>query len=244
MPHGAPDWSNIVKQQQVHRLDDMAELAARLHSIHIWDRRGDVIFLESFENGLARWNTRISGAGASIEITTERCDSYGFSVKMIAGSDEDRLAAIYHAHPIPEIYSFGWEFCFTHHDWLEYIELEGRQYLLGEAYYYCLRWNPGGKSLQYRDETWAWRDIITNIELSPDDRLFHHMKLACNFKEYRYERAILDNYTVNLVDKYPFHFIYPYQPAVGLWIRLYSKSGYNAKSYVDSIIFTINEPVG
>jgi len=242
MPHGAPDWSNVVKQQQIHRLDDMAELAARLHSIHIWDRRGDVIFLESFENGLARWETRISGAGASIEITTERCDSYGFSLKMIAGSDEDRMAASYHAHPIPDISSFGWEYCFTHHKWLEYMVLEGIQYLLGEAYIYGLRWNPGRKTLQYYDQHMIWRDILTDLELSSDDRLFHHMKLVVNFEEALYERAILDNHTVSLIDKFPTHVTGPWQPAAALWIRLYSEPGYNAQSYIDSIIYTVNEP--
>jgi len=242
MVHGAPDWSNVVKPQQVHRLDDMAELAARLGSIHIWDRRGDCIFIESFEYGLRRWDTQISGTGAYIEITTERFDSKGFSVKMLAGSDEDRLAALYHVHPIPDISTFGWEICFTHHKWIENVELEGIQYLLGEAYIYGLRWNPEKKSLQYYNPSMIWEDVISDIEISADEKLFHHMKLVANFKEFQYKRGILDSYTVSLGGKQPYHAVGPWQPAAGIWIRIHSKNGYNAKSYIDSIILTINEP--
>jgi len=243
MPHGAPDWSNVVKYYQVHRLDDMAELAARLNTLHLWDRRGDVLFLEDFKNGLMRWGMKTSGTGASVEITTERYDSEGFSVKLIAGCDQDRLANISHYHPVPHFSTFGWEFCFTHHIDIEYIQLHGQHFLLGKAYVYDIRFNAPGKTLQYRDENEVWHDVLNGLELSTDDRLFHHLKLVVNFNKNQYERVIIDNNTVSLKDKYPPHYVDDYFPGVGIVIVVYSKPGFNAKSYIDSIIFTMNEPV-
>jgi len=46
MPFGAPDFSNVQKISTLHRLDDMAELAVRLGSPYIWDRQGDVIYID------------------------------------------------------------------------------------------------------------------------------------------------------------------------------------------------------
>ena len=50
MPFGAPDFSNIRKEALVHRLDDLAEAAVRTHVLYTFDRQGDIIYFNDFEN--------------------------------------------------------------------------------------------------------------------------------------------------------------------------------------------------
>ena len=56
MAHGAPDWFGTTPQGMVHRVADLAELAARLGSPDVFDRRGNVLFMDSFENGQNNWS--------------------------------------------------------------------------------------------------------------------------------------------------------------------------------------------
>jgi len=53
--HGTPDWGVTAGARTVYQMTDLGELAVRLGSIVTHDRRGDVIFLEDFEEGMGRW---------------------------------------------------------------------------------------------------------------------------------------------------------------------------------------------
>ena len=61
MPRGQPDFGMYAAESVVAGLSDMAELAVRLGSISIFDRRGKVIDFDDFEGVLLKW--RAVGAG-------------------------------------------------------------------------------------------------------------------------------------------------------------------------------------
>jgi len=65
MAHGTPDWGVTASKKTIYSLHDMGELAVRLGSIVSFDRRGDVIFSDSFQNGLGK--VYASGVGAGFE---------------------------------------------------------------------------------------------------------------------------------------------------------------------------------
>ncbi|GAH91125.1 unnamed protein product, partial [marine sediment metagenome] len=55
MPHGGPDWGTVGPVSMVHTLEDAGELAARLGSIDIFDRRGNIIWVDSFGDACIKW---------------------------------------------------------------------------------------------------------------------------------------------------------------------------------------------
>lgn len=55
MPRGQPDFGAQTQGDIVSLLDDVAELAARLNSIVIFDRRGKVGYLDDFEAPVWKW---------------------------------------------------------------------------------------------------------------------------------------------------------------------------------------------
>lgn len=61
MPRGMPDWGEYSPQEVVSKLLDNAELAARLGSPVLFDRRGTVIFMDDFNCGVNHWNTVTEG---------------------------------------------------------------------------------------------------------------------------------------------------------------------------------------
>lgn len=61
MPRGMPDWGEYSPQEVVSKLLDNAELAARLGSPVLFDRRGTVIFMDDFNCGVNHWDTVTKG---------------------------------------------------------------------------------------------------------------------------------------------------------------------------------------
>ena len=63
MARSGPDWGLRGGKATVFPLTDMAELAARLRSIDVYDRAGDVIALDDFQSGIDQWEHSGSGSG-------------------------------------------------------------------------------------------------------------------------------------------------------------------------------------
>ena len=72
MVHTLPDYTTKYKTAIVFGNLDHAELAARLGSIDIYDRRGAVIDLDNFEAPYMRWIGETLGGGGNVTLTTEK----------------------------------------------------------------------------------------------------------------------------------------------------------------------------
>jgi len=71
MPRGYPDWGRIRKEVGIAAIGDLGELAVRLGASVVWDRRGDVVLVDSFDLGLAPWDISNLTLTASHELSCE-----------------------------------------------------------------------------------------------------------------------------------------------------------------------------
>lgn len=55
MAHGLPDSSNVKSTIATYNLQDLAEHAARLGSPVLWDRRGQLVWMDDFRHGIGAW---------------------------------------------------------------------------------------------------------------------------------------------------------------------------------------------
>ncbi len=55
MPRGQPDFGMYAVKEVSASISDMGEVAARLGSINIYDKRGDVVEFDSFEDPVLKW---------------------------------------------------------------------------------------------------------------------------------------------------------------------------------------------
>jgi len=241
MPHGAPDWSNVVKYYQVHRLDDMAELACRLESIVRYDRRGDVIFCDSFDYGLSGWWVEIDGSGAEVSLETKYSRSKGISAKLTAGSDSDRYARITRLFPYIFSETFGAEVSFTYHEFTDYIQLHlgiTRDFIISK---FVVRYSIQDLTIKIRIPG-GWKTIAEDYEIEISPYFFHSMKVVGNAQAGEYERLLFDGDvfslkgisadvgTTTLLDR------------IEMAIENKAVTGYNPIIYIDDIIITQNEP--
>jgi len=110
MAHGRPDDSNIKSVIPVYVMQDLAELAARLGSTVVLDRRGSVIFMEDFGKGLGGWIRASSASSPNPTITNARSWFGGASalINPVIGDDEYATLSKYFFYREQGILALEW----------------------------------------------------------------------------------------------------------------------------------------
>ena len=242
MGHGYPPWSGISKNTVFSLPIDMAELAARLGSIVTFDRRGDVIWLDSFQDGLVHVDPSGHDAPVATVLSSVRARTGAYSAKMVAGPGAENWGEIYTAVAYPAASNFGYEVSFTAHSDINYVQIFLGVVLDDVAYEGWIRYYPLTEVLQYRQSDGTYIEFGTGIDLSEDDHLFHTAKLVVDGSNYRYLRFLLDShpYDLSAHDLYTQELVA--QPAIVTYIRVVPIAGGSPTVYADDLIITQNEP--
>jgi len=242
MPRGAPDYSNVTAVGPFHRLDDMAELAARLGSPATFDRRGRIIFIDSFEHGMASWEVGGSGTGTAVVVSPTHKRSKAFSVKMTNGSTANWSAQIARAFPYPDLNKYGLEFSVMFANAPKYLiatlsKRDGTQEHQFQIMYMgdedeLVVTIPGGSSVA----------VIEDLDLSTGYGLFHTFKLVADFENNEYVRVSVNDQVVDLSDYEPYTFAHVSSPHVNVVFTFYGHDAENIDCYIDDVILTQAEP--
>lgn len=242
MPHGRPDYNATAGYKTTYRWSDLDELAARLGSPVTYDRRGDVLFIESFEkgDGMITWAT--AGAGSTAGLSLQRARTGQFSACLYTPAVVNPYARLTRRGTYPVASALGVEISFTHDFDFDNLELEVQ--VLDGAYLNdpFIRYSQTLQALQYRDAALNWVTIAGPLMLNANDMMFHTLKLVLDLTTNTYVRVLLNNLSYSLAG-------IPYRrlaAAVAAEARIiftaYGAGANWARSYVDDIIFTQNEP--
>jgi hypothetical protein len=112
MAHGAPDYSNVIVGDNVYRIDDMGELAARLGSQLVYDRRGNFIWGGDFRFGLDEFNVGTLGTGAAVALSNLYPFMAPFSIELTPGNSSNDYAYIDKRIALPKADTIGFS-CLT-----------------------------------------------------------------------------------------------------------------------------------
>lgn len=242
MPHGLPDWGLEGPKSTTFGLDDLGEQAVRLGSIVSFDRRGDVVFLDGFEDGLNRARPVLDGLGARVGLDATYPKSGAFHIRLVGGSTLTRLARIVYTRGLPNPGAFGLEVSvcmpvqFGFLDMYLDVDDTATDWVCGLRYDRSLQrwyyWNDVGGWTQF--ET-AW----TPYMVWPP---WHTFKVVMDTTTGLYSRALLNNvpYTLgNAAVQTPGT---AGVPVLVVTVDLYSRAAQNDYVYVDDVIVTQNEP--
>jgi len=233
------------KRAGVYSVTDLGELAARLGALDVYDRRGDVVWMDDCEDAITkRWTVTGSGAGYSAGQNWLYCKNGVSAYRLIGGSDSDRYMMITKLMAnAPAASKVGLEWSFALDSNIEYLEI-GMQYFDGaERYDYLARYTISTKILSFYNSQSEWEEIETlgyDLFEGPPD--WHTWKLVIDAYEEDPERIMLDGWEFLLSDFSPASDTDSGDPGLQLHIKAVSSSGQNGEMYVDDILFTINEP--
>lgn len=242
MGRGQKDFGIYALTTTIAGLSDVGELAARLGSPNVFDRRGNVVFIDSFDNDLIPYERAEVGAGAEVKVVTDYARTSSFSCKMTGGSDSSQLARLQKSLPYPALTKWGFEIGFTYNEDIANIAfaiylVDGTTWYQGTVYII-----PADDELTYLDENNVRQSIATNLGLLSAHTLFNLIKLVVDFDSKEYVRVILNETEYSLAD-IP---LYSYASTEGHYmmarIDLVSPFGENQLAYIDEFIITQNEP--
>jgi len=242
MPHGTKDYANVQPKITTYTLTDMAELAERLGAIPSIDRLGDVIFLDSFEDGLCKWDTYVDGLGSTLGVSGAVSDHGGFSCKTHLVNDSTALVRLfkYLTYPIPS--QIGIEFNTS-------LDLNMSSYII-DLYFYSgtlLAW--GSLSIDRSAGTVSvlgtgsvWQIVIPDYNALTTYNRFHRFKLVIDFTNLTYRKLVTTRGVVDLRSIKMYSFVSALAPEFRV---VFNMQGVNAAAidiYLDSVIITQNEP--
>ena len=242
MAHGTPDYNVTNAGETVYRMSDLGELAVRLGSPVSHDRRGDVVWWDDVECGIAKWGSTLVGTGAAFTADDTQPKNGSTAAKLVAGSTGGASAAMTKSLAYPALNKFGVEFSFASSSLPLQLTLVDGLYTGAVLLDARLRWNRSANTIEYYTAAGAWVSLgVADLPISIT-ALYHVMKLVIDPVARTYVRAIIDARTFDLSG-------IPLRVAadatlqqLGFSITNYGNAGSNDAVYIDDVIVTQNEP--
>jgi hypothetical protein len=242
MAHGTPDYGVTAGAVAVYQVTDLGELAARLGSPVTHDRRGDIIWWDDFECGLAKWGVSTSGVGGAAALSTAQARNGRTSLLLTAGSTLNHSASASHNNPYPNLSRLGVEVAFQINNLTDTFALNLALYDGTTQRLWTVQYDDVNNRLEYFDGTLGDTTFATGVDLLTGATMFHVLKLVVNASTARYERVVLDERSYNLAGLTGA--AVPDAGASRLNVQIVNtgRAGNNDLVYVDDVIITQNEP--
>jgi hypothetical protein len=240
--HGQRDWSNLGAEENVHGMDDMAELAARLGSPDLFNREGNVLFLDTFEHGLKPWNFVGAGVDADAIASNEWSRYGGYSCKLISGFADGGNMLAQRIFPYPILSKYGVEYAFNVESGVTQLDTVLNHYDGTTKHNYSFRiqfsanrliiWEAGGVPVIFK----------TSLPLSTASYANHILKMVVDTVNDKWLRIILNDTEYDLTAYASSDSASAVDPVMDVSISAYSGAASNAAVYIDDLIITFNEP--
>lgn len=242
MAHGAPDWWGTEPTATVHQVQDAGELAVRLGSPVSHDRRGNVVFMDSFEHGFNKWLPATDGTDGSAVLSALLARTGAYSAKITGDSDPTKYMSLYRIMPIPVEGKVGVEVSFTVSGDMDRIEaravIDNRTDLMRAG----VRYNQTDGDFEYYNSAGGWTDIDADVAPYAFGGAFHTMKFVFDTSINEYVRAILNHEEHDILGNAIEVAATGAVENMAIWIEVYSDTGENPVIHVEDIIVTQNEP--
>ena len=231
----------------------LGEHAARLGSPDTFDRKGNVFWMDDFENGIHRWAHSGVGGGSNVwDAAAARTGS--FSCKLTTGTTEDNYRSMDTILKYSELVSrYGLEFSiacsgqtiksitvslplndggYSHQAALKWVSLSPLPTLYGMEG----KWQYHGEDGVYHDvglDQYIWQSLVN----------FCTTKFVVDYSKGEYVRLITDVYTVDLsgLKYYKVNYLSSKSISPDITIATWG-DGSASIANIDDVIFTGNEP--
>lgn len=242
MPHGTPDWWGVEPTNIVYQVQDVGEGVARLGSIDMYDRRGNVWFLDGFEDGISKWRATASGSGGQVEISALFAERGRYSCRLRAGSTSSHLAYIWRNFYTPSNKQVGLELAYRPTSQYESLGVVLEWYDGTTEHDSAIRLNFATSKIEYRNATPAWVVLDDLISYPATGVPFYPLKFVVDFDQDEYVRLLHCETEYDLSGISFYTMADARAPSLTVTISHVGVNGQNGELYVENVILTQNEP--
>lgn len=241
MGFGATPLLDPTKLKEV-LLEELAEQAVRLGSIDTFDRGGNVIWLDNFEDGITKWVPGGIGTGHATTWDSTRAKSGSFSAKLTTGDAENDYENIVHLLSFPVLSRLGFEYSFSLGPNVRDIQLNVYLHDGNQAHYAEIKWVAVGACFYYLDSANREQALSPVVSFRQDTNLFNTIKLVVDFISGEYVKLIANNTIFDMTGlKYRKRTLL-LAPYLRVQLQLYTSANAAAMIFTDDVIITQNEP--
>lgn len=241
MARGQPDYGSYAVGDLTTLLSDMAELAVRLGSIVVFDRRGTIVYTDDFEGPTLKWVQVTAAGGTSLLDSTHPLSGAQcviLTVTPAAGS----LAGLSREIGVVPSQRLGFEasFCNPSSNTSLYIEIaywDGTDFLRGQ-----LRANFNANTLAVWTGAGVWTVVAAIAPFYTAGYTYNPFKLVVDFSTGYYVRGMLGG---NWYDLSAYSLVIGVgagAPRLQQNIHFERQAGIGGSLYVDNCLFTQEEP--
>lgn len=241
MAHGTKPYGRTSHLETVYGVQDMGELAVRLWSPDLYDRRGNVLFMDSFEAGIMKWDGVGVGAGAARAWDGQRAKTGGFSMLLTTGAGAGGNYIVWHYEPFPRLSDIGAEFSFHPTATIGIIQWTVRLYDGANFFQFGARYNCATGVLDYWVPGVGYVNANLPYTLAIADTLWHTIKVVADYANNTYVRLLCDNYQLNLAGVPIAGVASGLGPYLQAEIVVFSAVAGNQNCWVDDVIVTQND---
>lgn len=242
MVHGGPDFGIYHPKSTVISIEDLGELAVRLGSIVNFDRKGDVLWLDDFEDGIDKWVKVLTAGRGSVEWSAAHSHNKGFSALLTSGATDGDVIGLLKYLPIPVFTKIGFEVSFTIDANIKFIDFIFYIALQDDRHYARIRHIVATNTWRYYDWEGEYQDLSPTVRLYKRDEFFHTVKFVFDLTTQYYSHLKVNDTIFDLSS-------YKYRRTGGngsfecsFYIRVENNAAVKATSHIDNAIITQNEP--
>lgn len=241
MARGQADFGAYTAETYLAGLSDMAELAVRLGSIVIFDRRGKVIDLDDCEGTLFKWYPTLVGDGAAIFDSTNP-KSGSQCIKLTSGGGLGDHAAIEKRFPPLASQILGFEICFSQPDTDTYLDIIITYHDGTNSHSGKLRIDFNAKTISYWEGAAIYTKILDVDEFHEGTFFYYPIKLVVDLSLNYFKRLLFAGTEYDL-STYPLRTTGSgAAPHFSFTLDLVRRTGAGGDIYIDDSIITEDEP--
>ncbi len=242
MPHGTPDWGLVGPKDTVFGLDDWGELAVRTWSPVSHDRRGDVIWMDAFEEGRNSWHYGLYGVNAAIQLSSE-CPLHGaYHVVLVSGTGAVPGLDVLKRLAYPVLGNMGFECALA-------IPLGIYRVACAIAVYdgtnrrdYQVTYDLAAQTLYYWTDPGGQEQFATNVRVSTTYSCYSIFKMVIDAAAGTYIRFILNEQLFDMRGYLPDEVPDDEAPNMAVVVAVRGDGDTSKDTYLDRVIVTQNEP--
>jgi len=245
MPRGQRDYGLYAPTEVAASISDMGEVAARLGSIIIYDRRGMVVDYDNFEDPLLKWDRLTGVAGDYVRHDSFNARSGSQSVKLLTIADVDGEAGIEKSFQVLRATRLGFEYSFCSLSSGQYLDIEIDIYDGVRKHDVGVRIDNAAltPAIWLWDDTGAWKRVIeVTWQLEDVDWLFHTLKFVVDFSTDHYIRLMFNRDEYDISTELCQSVLNPGIPLVLARIIMKNKAAAGSEMWLEDFILTQEEP--
>jgi hypothetical protein len=173
----------------LYALQDMAELAARLGSPVNFDRRGNVIWFDDFEDGYQKLGFGSGGAASTYMLTADYARLKAYGLKIVTDTAVGAYVEVQKRLSYPVTGKYGNEFSFAVIGGTPDVRVGLQFQLAASRLIGVVRYNHATSTLDYYDSAGSWQSFATGISIASYGSLFNTMKLVIDEENGVYVRC-------------------------------------------------------